>query len=431
MHINELYQIFLKYSTVSTDTRNIKSNSLFFALKGERFNANEFAADALKAGAQYAIIDDANYQVNNHCILVTDVLKTLQELAAYHRKQLQIPVIAIVGSNGKTTTKELLTAVLSQKWNVLATPGNFNNHIGLPLTMLQINANHNIAIIEMGANHIGENAFLCEIAQPSMGIVTNNGKDHLEGFGSIEGVAESNAELYTYLHTHKGLAFINAHDAWLMSMAKDVTNKKTYAANFTERQLAADYTCFAQALRPQIQFSLPASEHIITSPLSGDYNFDNIMVAVAFAQHLGLTETQIKKGVESYQPANNRSQVLKTNTNTIYMDAYNANPSSMELAIRNFAAMPFENKVLFLGDMFELGKYEAEEHQAIVNLCKQLQLQEVYLCGKAFSQTQSPYTLFENTEACLSYLKENTLSDKNIFMKGSRGMKLETLVPVL
>lgn len=429
--INELYKTYLQYPYISTDTRNIKQDSLFFALKGEKFNANQFAADALKKGAKYAVIDEEKYKINDNYILVDDVLQTLQKLATYHRQQLQIPVIAIVGSNGKTTTKELLTSVLKQKYNVLATPGNFNNHIGLPLTILQITPAHELAIIEMGANHVNENAFLCDIALPSMGIVTNNGKDHLEGFGSMEGVIASNMELFTFLAKNNGIAFINKHDESLMQMAEKVSNKKTYAANFEVRTTEADYACFANTIRPTIEFTLPNSTLPIHSNLSGDYNFDNIMVAVAFGLYLNLSETEIKKGVESYQPANNRSQILKTNTNTIYMDAYNANPSSMELSIKNFAAMPFNNKVLFLGDMFELGKYAAEEHQAIVNLCQSLHLEDVYLCGNDFSKTQTTYKTFATTNDCLVYIETNPIKNKNIFMKGSRGMKLESLVPAL
>jgi UDP-N-acetylmuramoyl-tripeptide--D-alanyl-D-alanine ligase len=286
MAASQLYTLYKQSPLVCTDTRKISEGCLFFALKGPNFNANAFAAEALNKGAAYAIIDDATYKVNDRCILVDDVLKALQDLARHHRLQLNIPVIAIVGSNGKTTTKELITSVLAQQFNVLATPGNFNNHIGLPLTLLMLKQEHEVAVIEMGANHIGENAELCEIACPSLGLITNNGKDHLEGFGSIEGVAQSNSELYYYLLKNNGTAFVNANDEWLMRMASRLTDKITYAANDDEKNAAADCTGIAEALRPEIIFSFTPSSLStpIKSSLSGDYNFDNIMAAVVYWQ---------------------------------------------------------------------------------------------------------------------------------------------------
>lgn len=429
MNSQKLYEIYTQHPLIGTDTRNIKPGSLFFALKGERFNANAFAAEALEKGAAYAIIDEKEYARDERFILVDDVLNSLQQLAIEHRGRLNIPVIAIVGSNGKTTTKELITSVLSQKYSVLATPGNFNNHIGLPLTLLQITTNHNIAVIEMGANHIGENGFLCNIANPTAGLITNNGKDHLEGFGDIEGVAKSNSELYYYLLKHGGTAFVNAHDEWLMRMALRLEKKLTYAANFDGRSMQADYMAYAHIIRPSIKFRFMNTD--MSSSLSGDYNFDNIMAAVAIGSFYGLDEDQIKAGIEGYEPRNNRSQILHKAQNTIYMDAYNANPSSMEMSIKNFAAMPFENKVLILGDMFELGNYAAAEHQAIVDLCSGLQLHEVYLVGEHFSQTLHTYLSFTSTEACKIFLEGHRLTNKNVFMKGSRGMKLESLLDVI
>jgi len=429
MNISDLHQLYLKHPIICTDTRKIEQNCLFFALKGENFNANQFAKDAINSGASYAIIDDLTYQMNDQFILVDDVLKTLQELASYHRDTLKIPVIAIVGSNGKTTTKELITSVLSKNYNVLATPGNFNNHIGLPLTMLKINVTHEIAVIEMGANHVGENEFLCTIAKPNFGVVTNNGKDHLEGFGSLEGVALSNSELYYYLLKNNGIAFVNIHDEWLIRMARQLENKITYAANFEGRNLEATHSCFASNLQPNIEFVL--NEINIESRLSGDYNFDNIMVAVAMGLYFGLSAEQIKKGIENYVPSNNRSEVLKKGSNTIFLDAYNANPSSMEVSIKNFAAMPFSNKIVILGDMFELGKYAEEEHQNLVNLCSSLGLTNVYLCGDQFKNTKNSYLTFSSTALCKQYLNENKIFNANVFMKGSRGMKLETLLDVI
>lgn len=431
--ISDLYSIFKKHSTICTDTRKIEQGCIFFALKGPNFNANAFAEEALNKGAAYVVIDEEQYKKNDQYILVDDVLTTLQELAKYHRKQLQLPVIAIVGSNGKTTTKELITSVLSQKYKVLATPGNFNNHIGLPLTLLQLTAAHQIAVIEMGANHVDENAFLCEIACPDFGLVTNNGKDHLEGFGSMEGVAQSNSELYYYLLKHNGLAFVNANDEWLMRMASRLDKKYTYAANAEQKNATADCVGVATSLRPTIQFHLLNSTLSITSALSGDYNFDNIMAAVAIGKEFKLSEEEIKKGIELYEPKNNRSQVIKKQNNTIYMDAYNANPSSMDASLRNFAAMPFEGKIAIIGDMFEMGKYAEEEHRNMIELCKELNLEEVILVGEEFHKQnkEMSFTSFKTTEEVVAYLQQRNLNNKNIFMKGSRGMKLESIAEVI
>lgn len=436
MTIDALYALYEQHSTICTDTRKITTGSLFFALKGPNFNANAFAADALEKGSSFAIIDDASFKKDDRYILVEDVLTTLQELAKYHRKQLNIPVIAIVGSNGKTTTKELITSVLSKQYTVLATPGNFNNHIGLPLTLLMLNKTHQIAVIEMGANHVGENAELCEIACPDLGLITNNGKDHLEGFGSIEGVAQSNSELYYYLLKHDGHAFVNANDEWLMRMASRLTKKTTYAANDDHRKATADCAGIASSLRPEIQFTYTSksveNSPIISSCLSGDYNFDNIMAAVCIGDHFGLSAELIQQGIESYEPKNNRSQVIRKQTNTVYLDAYNANPSSMEASLRNFAAMPFAHKVAIIGDMFEMGEYAAQEHANMITICKQLDLEEVWLVGEEFSKQQANgMKQFKTTEEVVAELTKNPLQHKNIFMKGSRGMKLESLVEVI
>ena len=437
MNIEKLYTVFKQHPIVCTDTRKIESGCLFFALKGPNFNANSFAQEALNKGAAYVVIDDIHYQLNEKCLLVEDVLTTLQELAKFHRQQLNIPVIAIVGSNGKTTTKELITSVLTQKFNVLSTPGNFNNHIGLPLTLLKLNSTHQIAVIEMGANHIGENAFLCEIACPDFGIVTNNGKDHLEGFGSMEGVAQSNSELYYYLLKHSGLAFVNANDEWLMRMATRLEKKVTYAANDdTSTSLSMtkiDCIGIAKSLRPEIIFNIQHSTFNITSCLSGDYNFDNIMAAVCIGKHFELSEEQIKNGIEIYEPKNNRSQIVKKQHNTIYMDAYNSNPSSLEASLRNFAAMPFEGKVAIIGDMFELGKYAVEEHQNMINLCKELKLENVIFVGEEFMKQNknSTYTFLKTNEEAIEFVKQLNMIGKNIFMKGSRGMKLESIAEVI
>ncbi len=432
MNIEQFYKLYISHTNICTDTRKIEKGCIFFALKGEKFNGNQYAKQAIENGAAYAVIDEAEYNIGSKYILVNNALTYLQELAKYHRKQLNIPIIAIVGSNGKTTTKELIYSVLSQKFTCLSTPGNFNNHIGLPLTLLMIEAKHQIAVIEMGANHIGENAFLCQIAQPNFGLITNNGKDHLEGFGSLEGVATSNSELYYYLLKNKGTAFVNTNDEWLMRMALRLENKKLYAANYLGKNKPADYIGYANELQPNIKFVINNSSSVITSFLSGDYNFDNIMAAVALAQYFNMNNEEIKLGIEKYQPKNNRSQLIQTAKNTVYMDAYNANPSSMEVAIKNTILMPNENKFFVLGDMFELGKYAAQEHKNIIQLCLSLGLKNVLLVGEEFlKNNNSNYKNFASTSDVKTYLQEQQIKDSFIFIKGSRGMQLETILDVV
>jgi len=426
MEIANLYELFLAHPIVCTDTRKIEPNCLFFALKGPNFNANTFATEALAKGAAYSIIDEIEFATSAQCILVDDVLKTLQALANYHRKQLDIPVIAIVGSNGKTTTKELITAVLSTTFITLATPGNFNNHIGLPLTLLQLKSHHQMAVIEMGANHVGENAELCEIAEPNLGIVTNNGMDHLEGFGDMEGVAKSNSELYYYLFKNNGIAFVNAHDEWLMRMSTRLTKRITFAANTNYRKMEANYEGVAYQLQPQINFTI--AQLSATSVLSGDYNFDNIMAAIAIGNHLGVSIENALKGVANYAPTNNRSQWIQKVHNLIFMDAYNANPSSMEVALRNFTNMDNPAKLVIMGDMFEMGDYAKAEHQRMVDLCAELNFTQVILVGNDFCNTQhGSYNSFKTTAEAAEFIKQQNYQHQLVFIKGSRGMKLETL----
>ncbi len=429
MSITELYRLFKLHPVICSDTRILREGCLFFALKGDHFNGNQFAQKALKEGAAYAIIDEKEFCKDPKCILVQNVLESLQQLAIYHREQLNIPVIAIVGSNGKTTTKELISAVLATRFNVLSTPGNFNNQIGVPLTLLLLTPQHEMAIIEIGANHIGENKFLCELSKPSHGLITNNGKDHLEGYGSMEGVIKSNGELFDYFKRVPGIAFVNANDAELIRMSNDLPHKETYAANFGSMHTSADYVAKAIRLQPQIKFELNDEPgQIIHSHLSGDYNFDNIMAAIAIGKHFGLNSEQLKKGIESYKPQNLRSQVIEKEHNRVFLDAYNANPSSMEVSIRNFAAMEGEDKVLILGDMFELGPFEAIEHQALTDYCKRLNFNSVFLVGPAFAKTDTQYSKFYQLQQLIEYLKATPIMNKFIFIKGSRSMKLESLL---
>ena len=430
--VSQLYQVFRQHRDVSTDTRKITKGCIFFALKGPNFNANQFAEKALHEGAAFAVIDDPVFAKGEKILLVDDVLITLQQLSSYHRSQFTIPVIAIAGSNGKTTTKELITSVLSKKFRVLSTSGNFNNHIGVPLTLLMLDAVHEIAVIEIGANHEKENAFLCDLIKPGFGLVTNNGKDHLEGFGSLEGVARSNAEVFEFLQYHAGVAFVNALDHELMIASSKVKTRITYAAESVESINTADVMGNAKTVRPQIHFSLPDEQDEIVSALSGEYNFDNIMAAVCIGKHFHVDFHSIKLGIEEYTPDNKRSQVIKKAKNTLYLDAYNANPTSMELSLKNFASMPFGNKIAILGDMLEMGSYAESEHKNLMNLCRVLPLEKVIYIGKEFTkQALEGDICLQNTEDAISFVKELQLAGKNVFLKGSRSIKLEEIAAVI
>ena len=429
MTIPQLHQIFLQHQGISTDTRKIVPGTLFFALKGDHFNGNRFAENALKAGADYAIVDDDQLPFHEHFIHVPDVLKALQELAAYHRRQFQVPVIAITGTNGKTTTKELCNSVLSEKFKTIATAGNLNNHIGVPLTLLSITKETEIAIIEMGANHPGEIDFLCNLADPGFGIITNIGKAHLEGFGSIEGVIQTKTELYRYLKNNNGMIFLNTDNQVLVSHSggiRAVTYSTGNAANLRASDITAD---------PFVQMKLVSDHHEIRiiSQLYGLYNAENIMVAATMGFHFGIEPVKIKNAIESYLPSNNRSQVLQTKHNQVIMDAYNANPSSMELAIKGFEKTSSRNRVLILGDMLELGMESENEHKKILELVKQKGILDVYLVGPEFSKinTETVWHCFFDCELAGLWIAHHPFQDSTILIKGSRGMKLEALIPVL
>lgn len=429
--IEKLYNIFLSCGQkVCTDTRKLNAGSVFFALKGDNFNANEFAPKAIEGGCAYAIVDEARY-ANGETVLLTDnVLKTLQALANYHRRQLGTKILAITGSNGKTTNKELIHAVLSAKFNTLATVGNLNNHIGVPLTLLSVTSEHEMAVVEMGANHQGEIDELCHIAEPDYGLITNIGKAHLEGFGGIEGVKKGKSEMYRYIQKKGGRVFINGDDEVLQELAVnndkitygttklfDVIGKNASDTEFVSFKWTTRYSEKDWNRRPLLQ------THII-----GHYNFINLLCATCVGVHFGVEEETINKALSSYVPAMNRSQLEKTSSNTLILDAYNANPSSMKAAIENFAKLPGANKLLILGDMFELGDYAVEEHQRIVSLLQENKLNDAMLVGPEFSKAGAEkFGVFANTAECLAYLKQHPLSGKTILIKGSRGMKLETL----
>ena len=422
--IEEFYKIFQQHPIICTDTRSIKPGSLFFALKGANFNANEFARQAIDSGCSYAIIDDENYYTNS-CILVPDVLAALQQLATHHRRQFAIPVIGITGTNGKTTTKELTATVLSKKYNTLFTQGNLNNHIGVPLTLLNITSEHGIAVIEMGANHVGEIAQLCRIAEPDYGIITNIGKAHLEGFGGYEGVIKAKSELYKYIREKKGKLFVNADDALLMELSANI-ERITYGT-FPDATIKGTVDTDIFLAKGTIQ--IDDSEIKVSSNLAGSYNFYNMLAASAVGTNFGILPQQIKAAIEEYNPSNNRSQIIKKNSNTIWMDAYNANPSSMKIAIENFANLNAPGKMLILGDMFELGVDSRKEHQAIADLIdKHTDWEGIYLIGKEFSQVKTRGMTFTTTDEFIKWFTVHPLKNATVLLKGSRGMKMESIL---
>ena len=414
MGIRDIYNLYSKHYLVDTDTRNIREYSLFFALKGANFNGNEFAKKALELGAAFVIIDEIEFEIPQKTILVSNVLDTLQKLARYHRLQLTAPIIALTGSNGKTTTKELINAVLSTKYNTTATLGNLNNHIGVPLTLLSMTPETEIGIVEMGANHQKEIEFLCTIASPDFGYITNFGKAHLEGFKGIAGVIKGKSELYTFLHTHDKIAFVNPTDAIQIEKTKHL--KTIY---FPE------YLKFTTA-DPFVNIKIKGTE--IKSNLIGDYNYTNIAAAVTIGIHFKLENTQIKKAIENYIPSNNRSQIIKKERNTIILDAYNANPSSMEVALENFSKLTKPSKIVILGDMFELGSESEAEHQAIVNLADALCFSQTLYVGAHFYKTQTNNKQFKNFESLKEYITTSNLDQQSILIKGSRGMRLEQIL---
>ncbi|MGE0589984.1 MAG: UDP-N-acetylmuramoyl-tripeptide--D-alanyl-D-alanine ligase [Cyclobacteriaceae bacterium] len=425
--IENLYDKFKKSGSVSTDTRQITRGSVFFALRGDKFNGNEFAHDALEKGAAYAVIDEASQARSDKYIVVDDALTSLQQLARYHRDQLSIPVIGLTGSNGKTTSKELVNAVLSSKYKVLATKGNLNNHIGVPLTVLSIDSSVEVAVIEMGANHVGEIASLCAIANPTHGFITNIGKAHIGTFGGFDNIVRGKSELYQHLINYNGVVWINSQDKILSNMAKRFASPMFYPAK------GDYYHCEMVSSDPFLKLMTETGEEI-SSNLIGAYNFDNIAVALAIGKYFNVPADDAKGAIENYRPANMRSQVVNKGTNTIILDAYNANPSSMEVALRNLAQMKAKRKVAIVGDMYELEGESEKEHARIGELIKELRIEEGLLCGKLIQSaltSNSDLKYFEDKRQLTEYLKANPISDATILVKASRGMALETIVDVL
>ena len=425
--IQQLHKKYLELSGVSTDTRKIAPDSIFFALTGENFDGNKFAAQALNSGAKYVVVDNPGVVEDDRFLLVDNVLTTLQDLATYHRQTLDIPIIGLTGSNGKTTTKELMREVLSTTFKVVATEGNLNNHIGVPLTLLRISKDTEIGIVEMGANHIGEIATLCDITQPTHGLITNIGKAHLEGFGSFEGVLRAKSELYNYLIQHDGVIFMNSEDDILMNMAKRIKDPVFY------NNPGDFYECQLLSANPYVKFKTEEGKEVITN-LVGTYNFKNMAAALCVGKYFKVDADAASKAIANYMPQNNRSQIINTATNQIILDAYNANPVSMQAALETIKAMEHPNKVVILGDMFELGDDSSLEHERIVEEASNMTLSKVIFCGVASAKAADGFSAsfsFSKKEDLANYLKVNPIKNSLILIKASRGMGLETLVEYL
>ena len=423
MKIEGIYEIFKSHNVISTDTRKIEKGSLFFSLKGDNFNANEFAKDAIEKGAAFAIIDEEKFKISDKYILVNNVLETLQQLANYHRNQFSIPVIGITGSNGKTTTKEFINAVLSRKYKTTYTKGNLNNHIGVPLTLLSIPPDCEIAIIEMGANHIKEIEFLCNIAEPNFGIITNVGTAHIEGFGSPKGVKQAKGELYKFIKSNNDKAFVNGDDETLMELSSNL-NKITYGSS------GADCNGILLSSTPSLK--LEWNNETIFSKLYGQYNFENILAAICIGDYFDVPVNQIVNAIENYEPTNNRSQIINIESNTIFLDAYNANPTSMNAAIDTFIDNQSKNKLMILGDMLELGSISQDEHQKIVNKVKKTKINTLFV-GSEFNSISNKhsFTYLKNVSEAVDWIKHSGLVDCQILIKGSRGIRLEGVVDYL
>ncbi|MDR1585366.1 MAG: UDP-N-acetylmuramoyl-tripeptide--D-alanyl-D-alanine ligase [Prevotellaceae bacterium] len=430
----ELYSVFLKHPVVCTDSRNCPPASLFFALKGANFNGNAYACQALEKGCACAVVDEAEYARDERYILVDDALKALQDLASRHRKQLGTTLIGITGTNGKTTTKELIATVLSRKYRTLYTGGNLNNHIGVPLTLLKLTAEHEIGVIEMGASHAGEIRELANIVSPDYGIITNVGKAHLEGFGSFEGVMQAKSELYDFIAQNGGKIFINAGNDYLAAMARKsgiVPDKWIKYGKSSGNDLFVQGDTLNNLPVLEMKCRTKGESFEIKTNLTGVYNAENVLATVATGHFFGVSDREIAAGIEHYEPKNNRSQLLKTKRNTLIVDAYNANPNSMSEAIRNFAQLKSDNKVLILGDMLELGAESQKEHQNIVGLLQSTGFTNVLLVGRQFKSAEHNFYAFDDVASLNEYLQRNPVCDAWALIKGSRGIMLEKTIEFL
>lgn len=432
INIESLYQQYLKHPVVCTDTRMITQGCLFFALKGDNFDANTFAAQALEQGAAFAIVDDLKFASDEKCILVSDVLSTLQDLARYHRNQLNIPVIGLTGSNGKTTTKELIKAVLSEKYKTFATKGNLNNHIGVPLSILSLPLDTEIAVIEMGANHQKEIEMLCEIAQPTHGLITNVGMAHLDGFGGFEGVKKGKAELYAYLKKTNGYAFVYRDNPYLIEMSTVANlNKIVFYGRAKYNTISGELVATDPLI--ELKWANDKATYPVKANLTGTYNFENILAAICIGNFFDVAPDAIGKGLANYFPVNNRSQLTNTEHNMVICDFYNANPSSMGAALTNLKALSGNHKTVIIGDMFELGDEAAEQHQHIAELANKFNFEEQVFIGENFFAIKDEFEgrFFKTRQEATIYLTENPIKNSLVLLKGSRGMALEQLLPLL
>lgn len=431
MNIKDFYKTYLQYPQIFTDSRKVISGCLYFSLKGDHFDGNHFAADAIAKGCSYAVVDDPSVVAGEKYILVPSVLRFLQDLASFHRNHLAIPVIGITGTNGKTTTKELVCSVLKQKYKVVANTGNLNNHIGVPVTILSAHPETEILVVEMGANHPGEIDFLCNIARPTCGLVTNIGKAHLEGFGSFEGVIRAKNEMYAWIRENQGTLFVNDDDPLLKELVGDYSCQ-TYGTG-NQADITGKYSGNGLNLSFSWKMKEDGSYNLVGSHLTGGYNFYNILAAISVGCHFGLDKDQIREGIESYQPDNMRSQWIRTGSNVLLLDAYNANPSSMALAIGHFASLGLPHPVAILGDMFELGSFAPGEHLRIIRLAHSSGFEQILFSGHEFYRysTDFPHHFYQDLSQLEDYLVQHPLKDCNILIKGSRGMKLETIVGYL
>ena len=420
MNAEQFYPLFLKAEKVTIDSRNVGTNDIFFAFSGDNFNAATLAEKAVKEGALAVIVEDRNFENLDHNIFyVSSTLEFLQNLAIHHRNHLQIPFIGLTGSNGKTTTKELIHAVLSQKFTVQYTYGNLNNHIGVPLTVLSVKAEHDMAVIEMGANHQKEIAFLCSLAKPDFGYITNFGKAHLEGFGGVEGVIKGKSELYDYLKNNQQMILVNENDQIQVEKTEDYPSKITFGKQ------TSDY--FFQIFSDKHFVGLEYQDIQALSQLTGDYNFTNLCAAASFGLHFGVDMAQIKDAIQNYMPTNMRSQIVKKEGKTLVLDTYNANPSSMAVSLYNF--ITFEgSKTIIIGDMLELGEESTAEHQSILKIAHDLGFNEIITVGKHFKAVQDSSKSFENTAELIQYLSSNKIQSENVLLKASRGISLEKAI---
>ncbi len=430
MKIERLYQIFLRSKKVTTDSRNAENNALFFALKGKFFDGNTYAKNALENGCSFAIVDNPDYVQGDNYILVDDVLETLQLLGNYHKKQLDIPIIAITGTNGKTTTKELLANVLSKKYKVSYTAGNLNNHIGVPLTLLSMNENTQIGIVEMGANHINEIKNLCEIAEPDFGIITNVGKAHMEGFGSFENIIKTKKELYDYLKFKDGKVFYNSNNSLLKKIIIEL-NLNAIAFGSLNNKIYGDIITSDRFL--YVNIKMENFQALIKTQLIGNYNLENVLAAASIGYYNGINPELIVSAIEEYVPKNNRSQFLRTEKNNLFLDSYNANPTSVEASLKNFASLKINNKYIILGDMLELGTESESEHEKIIGLLQDYSFDKIILVGNIYNSLKVPdkFLQFGDVNELKNWLENSNIVHSNVLIKGSRGIQLEKIVELL